>query len=123
MRARRKMTRLLGLRALLMSCVVACGGSEFTPDGPDGSMGGAAGASLASTGSSGSAGASGSGGGGGASGAAGAAGSVVDAGDDRPKGDAAASDVRLDAPFVVDDASAGCNDVVNTGPVFDGRKV
>ena len=96
-------------------------------------MSAAGGASLASTGASGSAGAvsgsagtagtSGAAGGGGASGAAGAGGSIVDAGDDRPRGDASSSDVRADAVFVVDDASAGCNDVVNTAPVFDGRRV
>ena len=102
-----------------MSCVVACGGAEFTPEGQDGSMSGAGGGSVASTGAAGSAGAasggagttgaSGGAGGGGASGASGAGGSIVDAG--------------VDAVFVVDDASAGCNDVVNTAPVFDGRKV
>jgi len=116
-----------------MSCVVACGGAEFTPEGPDGSMSAAGGACVASTGATGSAGAasegagttgaSGAAGGGGASGAAGAGGSIVDAGDDRSRGDAALSDVRADGVFVVDDASAGCNDVVNTAPVFAGRMV
>ena len=56
-------------------------------------------------------------------GSAGAGGALVDGSDDVPARDAPTFDARADANFAIDDASAGCNDVVNVAPVIAGQIV
>src|SRR5258705_7806674 len=100
--------------SLAMGWAVGCGGSEFSPT----NAGGAAGIGGWTTTATSTA----TGGAGGAGGATGTGGALVDGSDDVSARDAP-SETRADANFTIDDASAGCNDVVNVAPVIAGQVV